>query len=202
VPVANEFGSRDIGFTAHETPQGQVLLMSESIILEVLDEAGNPAPPGEMGEAVMTGLCSEAQPFIRYRSGDMVRLSPEPDRAGRGLHVIGEVVGRSTDFLVRADGTIMHALAGIYVLRATEGLAEFKLIQHSSEDVEVLAVPNARWSDQAVLSIKAGLRQRLGDTVRVTVRVVDSIPPEASGKHRYVVSHVRLGGELDRAIRN
>ena len=129
-PVANEFGSRDIGFTAHETPQGQVLLMSESIVLEVLDEAGDPVAPGEMGEAVMTGLCSDAQPFIRYRTGDMVRMSEEPDRTGRGLHVIAEVVGRRTDFLVRADGTIMHALAGIYVIRATEGVAEFKLIQH------------------------------------------------------------------------
>jgi phenylacetate-CoA ligase len=201
VPVANEFGSRDIGFTAHETPQGQVLLMSESILLEVLDPEGKAVQPGEMGEAVMTGLCSEAQPFIRYRTGDMVRLSPEADRAGRGLHVIGEVVGRSTDFLVRSDGTIMHALAGIYVLRATEGLAEFKLIQHSAEEVEVLAVPNARWSERAIPSIQAGLRQRLGESVRISVKVVDSIPPEASGKHRYVVSHVRLGGELDRAAR-
>lgn len=198
-PVANEFGSRDIGFTAHETPEGQILLMSESIVLEVLDPEGHPVAPGEMGEAVMTGLMSEAQPFLRYRTGDMVRLSQEADRGGRGLHVIGEVLGRSTDFLVRADGTIMHALAGIYVLRATEGLAEFKLIQHSTTEVEVLAVPNARWRDQCILSIKAGLRQRLGESVSIAVKVVDQIPPEASGKHRYVVSHVRLGGDLDRA---
>ncbi len=201
VPVANEFGSRDIGFTAHETPQGQVLLMSESILLEVLDAAGQPVAPGEMGEAVMTGLCSEAQPFIRYRTGDMVRLSPEPDHAGRGLHVIAEVVGRSTDFLVREDGTIMHALAGIYVLRACEGLAEFKLIQHTAVDVEVLAVANARWNEDSAAGIIAGLKQRLGESVRVTVKRVDSIAPEASGQHRYVVSHVRLGGELDRATR-
>lgn len=199
VPVANEFGSRDIGFTAHETPQGQVLLMSESIILEVLDAAGNPVTPGEMGEAVMTGLCSEAQPFIRYRTGDMVRMSAEPDRAGRGLHVIDEVVGRRTDFLVRADGTIMHALAGIYVLRATEGVAEFKLIQHDLRDLEVLVVAESRWSPASALAIDAGLHQRLGDDVRVTVRVVEHITPEASGKHRYVVSHVPLAGELMRA---
>jgi phenylacetate-CoA ligase len=198
-PVANEFGSRDIGFTAHETPQGQVLLMSESIVLEVLDPDGNPVAPGEMGEAVMTGLCSEAQPFIRYRTGDMLRLGTEPDRGGRGLHVIEEVIGRSTDFLVREDGAIMHALAGIYVLRATEGLAEFKLIQHSVGEVEVLAVPNALWNDRSILSIRAGLRQRLGESVSVAVKLVDAILPEASGKHRYVVSHVRLGGELDRA---
>ena len=34
-------------------------------------------PAGELGEAVMTGLCSDAQPFIRYRTGDMVRMSAE-----------------------------------------------------------------------------------------------------------------------------
>ena len=198
-PVANEFGSRDIGFTAHETPEGQVLLLSESIVLEVLDAAGQPVAPGELGEAVMTGLCSEAQPFLRYRTGDMVRLSQAADRAGRGLHVIEEVVGRSTDFLVRADGTIMHALAGIYVLRATEGVAEFKLVQHNTRDLEVLVVPDARWNPAHVHHIDSGLRQRLGDEVRVTVRVVESIPPEASGKHRYVVSYVPLAGGLDRA---
>lgn len=198
-PVANEYGSRDIGFNAHETPHGQMLLTSESVILEVLDEAGNPVAEGGMGEAVMTGLCSEAQPFIRYRTGDMVRVSHEPNRAGRGLHVLAEVIGRSTDFLVRADGTIMHALAGIYVVRATEGVAEFKLIQHDLRDVEVLVVANSRWTPACAEAIDAGLRQRLGQDVRVTVRVVHEIAPEASGKYRYVVSHVPLGGDLARA---
>jgi phenylacetate-CoA ligase len=200
VPVANEFGSRDIGFTAHETPQGQVLLMSESIVLEVLDDAGQPVAVGEMGEAVMTGLCSDAQPFIRYRTGDMVRMSPEPDKGGRGLHVIAEVVGRSTDFVVRADGTIMHALAVIYVLRATEGVAEFKLVQHDPRSVEVLIVADPRWTQGSADAVTAGLQQRLGHDVRVAVRVVDAIAPEASGKYRYVVSHVPLAGGLARAV--
>jgi phenylacetate-CoA ligase len=199
VPVANEFGSRDIGFTAHETPHGQMLLISESVLLEVLDAQGNPVAPGETGEAVMTGLCSEAQPFIRYRTGDMVRMSPEPDRDGRGLHVIAEVLGRQTDFLVRADGTIMHALAGIYVLRAVEGVGEFKIVQHDARSLEVLVVPNPRWQAEMSAAIVSGVQQRLGADVRIEVRLVDDIPPEASGKHRYVVSHVRLEGELGRA---
>ena len=162
VPVANEFGSRDIGFTAHETPHGQMLLMSESILLEVLDMQGKPVKPGEIGEAVMTGLCSEAQPFIRYRTGDMVRLSDDKCREGRGLHVISEVVGRSTDFLVKSDGTIMHALAGIYVLRAVEGIAEFKLIQYSIKDLEVLVVQNNNWREVALSKIEKGLKERMG----------------------------------------
>jgi phenylacetate-CoA ligase len=195
-PVANEFGSRDIGFTAHETPQRQMLLMSESIILEVLHEDGSPAASGETGEAVMTGLCSEAQPFIRYRTGDMVRLSSVPCKEGRGLHVIEEVLGRSTDFIVRGDGAIMHALAVIYVLRAVVGVVEFKIVQHTAERVEVLVVPGHTWGEQARTQITQGLRSRLGVNVRVEIRTLDAIPAEASGKHRYVVSHVPLAGGL------
>jgi phenylacetate-CoA ligase len=195
-PVANEYGSRDIGFTAHEAPGGQMLLMSESILLEVLDADGHPVAPGETGEAVMTGLESQAQPFIRYRTGDVVRLSPDADPAGRGLHVIAEVLGRKTDFLVRPDGTLMHALAGIYVLRAVEGVGEFKIVQHSVDRLEVQVVGNGRWSDDARRAILDGLRQRMGEGVRIELKLMDAIPPEASGKHRYVVSHVPLAAGL------
>ena len=190
VPAANEFGSRDIGFTAHETPHGQMLLMSESILLEVLDGQGRPVAAGELGEAVMTGLCSEAQPFLRYRTGDMVRLSSEACREGRGLHLIEEVSGRSTDFVLRSDGTIMHALAVIYVLRAVEGIREFKLVQHTLRAVEVLVVPTAQWDEHARARLLAGLSARLGGEVRIEVRLVERIAAEASGKYRYVVSHV------------
>jgi len=195
-PVANEYGSRDIGFTAHESPEAQMLLMSESIILEVLDPVGEPVAPGELGEAVMTGLCSDAQPFIRYRTGDMVRMSNETCKAGRGLHVVAEVAGRSTDFVVRADGTIMHALAVIYVLREVEGVAEFKFIQHTVDQIEILVVPNRDWAVEAEQRICHGIRGRLGENVKIEVRLVDEIPPEASGKYRYVVSHVPLPANL------
>ena len=200
VSVANEFGSRDIGFTAHETPQGQMLLMSESIYLEVLDQAGAPVAAGEMGEAVVTGLCSDAQPFIRYRTGDTVRMSPEPCVDGRGLHVLGEVVGRTTDFVVRPDGTIMHALAVIYVLRAVEGIAEFKFVQHALRDVEVLIVPDARWTETCRVQVMAGLAARLGKDMRISIRLVETIPVEASGKYRYVVSHVLPQRGLDQEM--
>jgi len=200
IHVANEFGSRDIGFTAHETPHGQMLLMSESIILEVLDRAGVPVAAGELGEAVVTGLCSDAQPFIRYRTGDMVRMSPQHCLDARGLHVLSEVVGRTTDFVVRPDGVIMHALAVIYVLRAVEGIAQFKLVQHALRDVEVLVVPDNRWSEARYAQVMAGLAARLGNEVRIRIRLVEAMPVETSGKYRYVVSHVPLPPGLDPAM--
>ncbi len=199
-PVANEFGSRDIGFTAHEAPGGQMLLMSESHIVEVLDEAGQPVTPGEAGEAVITGLTSEAQPFIRYRTGDVLRLSSEPAVGGQGLHVIAEVTGRQTDFVVAADGRVMHALAVIYVLRAVPGIAQFKCIQHALDRMEVQIVPDSHWNEATRNAVVAGLHARLGETLKVELRMFDAIPPEASGKHRYVVSHVPLAETLKQAV--
>jgi phenylacetate-CoA ligase len=199
-PVANEFGSRDIGFTAHEAPGGQMLLMSESHILEVLDSSGKSVALGEAGEAVITGLTSQAQPFIRYRTGDRVRLSAQAESAGRGLHVIQEVIGRETDFVVRDDGTIMHALAVIYVLRAVEGVAQFKCIQHSTLHMEVQIVPGPTWNDQAGQAVIQGLKARLGQALQVKLTMMDDIPPEASGKHRYVISHVGMETELKQAV--
>jgi phenylacetate-CoA ligase len=196
VPVANEFGSRDIGFTAHEAPGGQMLLLSESHIVEVLDEAGQPVMPGQSGEAVVTGLTSEAQPFIRYRTGDVLRMSADPAAGGQGLHVIAEVTGRQTDLVLAADGRVMHALAVIYVLRATPGIAQFKCVQHAVDRMEVQIVPDAGWSVEAEATVVRGLRARLGACLQVDLRLVDQIPPEASGKHRYVVSHVPLPAGL------
>lgn len=199
VPVANEYGCRDGGLIALESPEGQLLVNSETILLEVLDAQGNPVAPGEIGEAVITNLCSEAQPFIRYRTGDMVRASNEFCRAGRGLQAISEVMGRTTDFVVRPDGAIMHALSVIYVLRAVEGVREFKIIQWSVGHLEVLVVPGPTWQDSAKDGIVAQLRRRMESPVKVEINLVDDIPPEASGKHRYVVSHVGLPDRLGMA---
>jgi phenylacetate-CoA ligase len=196
VPVANEYGCRDGGLIALESPEGRLLVNSETILLEVLDAQGNPVAPGEIGEAVITNLCSEAQPFIRYRTGDMVRASDASCPAGRGLQVISEIMGRTTDFIVRPDGAVMHALSVIYVLRAVEGVREFKIIQRSVGHLDVLVVPGPAWQDSAKEGIVAQLRRRMESPVRVDINLVDDIPPEASGKHRYVVSHVGLPDRL------
>jgi len=38
--------------------------------------------------------------------------------------------------------------------------------------------------------IRVGMARRLGSRVRIDVEIVDDIPPERSGKYRYVVSKV------------
>ena len=138
-------------------------------------------------------------PFVRYKTGDIGALEEKSCSCGRGLPVLKDLQGRTTDFLVAMDGTVMHGLALIYVLRDLEGVKEFKIVQESLERVRVLVVPDRQWNETVKSSIVQGFRERLGKGVIVDVETQIEIEAESSGKRRYVVSQVSPG--LDVAYR-
>lgn len=191
-PVANGYGGRDAGFIAHECPAGGMHLTAEDIIVEIVDRDGHVLAPGQVGEIVITHLATSDFPFIRYRTGDMGALSTTLCACGRGLPILEEIQGRTTDFVVAADGTVMHGLALIYPIRDLPGVAAFKVIQHSLNHTEVQIVANGDYSPAVANSIQSGIQARLGKNVTVDVQKVEAIQPERSGKFRYIVSHVPL----------
>ena len=77
-------------------------------------------------------------------------------------------------------------------------MGEFKIIQHSTTELEVQFVPaddyanDNRWQTVAEQEITQQLKQRLGQSTNIILKKTDKIPSEKSGKHRYVVSHVAL----------
>lgn len=188
--VANGYGARDAGFIAHECPEGKMHICAEDIVVETLDPQGNSVPVGQAGEIVITHTATRVFPFIRYRTGDVGVLSGESCACGRGLPILDKVLGRTTDFVVAQDGTVMHGLALIYILRDIPAVESFKIVQESQRLVRVLVVARAGWGAEQDQAIQAGFGKRLGADVDVEVELVDSIAPEASGKYRYVVSKV------------
>ena len=191
-PVANEYGARDAGLIALESPAEQLLVNSEWIIIEIVDGEGNPIEEGETGEIVITNLASEVQPFIRYRTGDMTTRITNTCKNHRGLEVINEIAGRNTDFILRADGTIMHALSLIYILRDIPGVRKFKIIQNTLDQITVLIVKeDSLWHDDMITHIEEGLRVRLGNEVNISIQLVPNIPAEKSGKYKYVTNQLK-----------
>jgi len=188
--VANGYGGRDAGFIAHQCPHGGMHITAEDIIVEIVDAEGRPLPAGATGEIVVTHLASGDFPFIRYRTGDVGALSTRRCGCGRNLPMLEEIQGRSTDFLVAADGTVMHGLALVYILRDIEGMKAFKIIQESLLSTRVQVVLDPPLDPALAAHITRGVRARLGAQVEVTVERVAAIAPEASGKFRYVVSKV------------
>lgn len=189
-PVANGYGGRDAGFIAHQCPQGGMHLTAEDIIVEIIDKDGRPVPNGEAGEVVVTHLATSEFPFIRYRTGDVAVLSTKTCACGRGLPMLEEIQGRTTDFVVAADGTIMHGLAVVYPIRNIPGISSFKVTQETLLQVMVEIVTGEHCPPDLDDLIRLGIQERLGSNVTVNIRRVNEISPEKSGKYRYVVSRV------------
>lgn len=189
-PVANGYGGRDAGFIAHECPEGGMHITAEDIIVEIVDRSGTPLPSGQAGEIVVTHLATRDFPFIRYRTGDIGILDDRLCACGRGLPLLKEIQGRSTDFLVAQDGTIMHGLALIYILRNLSCVRNFRIIQESLDLTRVWVVSDGTFDSEAAAKIKQGFKARLGQAVNVLIEEVAEIPAEKSGKFRYVASNV------------
>ncbi|MDR4516687.1 MAG: AMP-binding protein [Nitrosomonas sp.] len=189
-PVANGYGGRDAGFIAHECPEGGMHITAEDIIVEIIDAQGNPLPPGESGEIVVTHLATHDFPFIRYRTGDMAILHDQSCSCGRGLPLIREIQGRSTDFVVAQDGTVMHGLALIYILRDLPQIEAFKIVQESLDKTRIFLVSKTALEPSLLQHIEEAFKSRLGKTVNIILEQVSQIHAEQSGKFRYVVSKV------------
>ncbi len=76
-------------------------IAEDHFLVEIIDpETGEPLPPGEEGELVVTTLTKEALPLIRYRTRDITRLHYEPCQCGRTTARMERVKGRTDDMLI------------------------------------------------------------------------------------------------------
>jgi phenylacetate-CoA ligase len=187
-PVANGYGGRESGFIAHECPQGGMHVMADATVVEVLDAEGRPVPDGEPGELVVTDLYSREFPFLRYATGDVGVRSSRKCACGRPLPLLERIEGRTTDFITAPDGTVMHALSLIYILREIEGIEQFRIRQRALACFHVELVRNQRYRMESESRIRAGLERRLRAPLTVTIEYLPGLAPEASGKFRQVIS--------------
>lgn len=68
---------------------------------EIINPAtGEPLPLGETGELVLTTLTKEAMPLIRYRTGDICSIIPEPCKCGRTFYRLSRIKGRVDDMII------------------------------------------------------------------------------------------------------
>jgi len=122
----------DTGTAREHKEHDGYTLWEDTVFAECLEPDSNTGvPDGEVGELVATDIDNLAGPLIRYRSGDLVRLSREPVASGR-THARQWVVGRKGEETVVAGRAIVVS----EVWAAVEELPElsdgmFQIIRHS-----------------------------------------------------------------------
>lgn len=122
IDVYNSYGLTEMngpGVAFECTEKNGMHLWEDNFIMEIIDpQTGEVLPEGVDGELVLTTLCREAMPIIRYRTRDIVRILPGRCRCGRTHRRISRVMGRSDDMIILRGVNIFpqqieHVLMGI-----------------------------------------------------------------------------------------
>ncbi len=104
VKAYNSFGMSEmcgpgVGFECQE--QNGLHFWEDYYIVEIVDpETLEPVPDEEVGELVLTSLCREAMPLLRYRTRDLTRVLGRTCPCGRNHVRIDRMRGRSDDMMV------------------------------------------------------------------------------------------------------
>ncbi len=185
-------------------------IAEDHFLPEIIDpDTGDALPPGAQGELVVTCLTKEAFPLIRYRTGDITALIPEPCACGRTSMRMERLRGRHDDMLiVRGVNVYPSEVEG--VMLGMGGIAPFYQIildrDGPLDTMEVVAevTPSfhgiAGWSldpeHRAVRELHGklaeALKSRLGLTCRVTLVEPGGMERIEVGKAVRVIDRRRL----------
>lgn len=180
---------------ATECRDGNLHANTDWFLLEPVDDAGHPVPPGLPSATVLlTHLGNRLQPLIRYDLGDSIAMHPQPCSCGSAFPVI-EVQGRQGDVLHFRFGTgrptAVFPLALTGVVEAVPDVTRCQIVRTGPSALEVRFDTKtgsdraAAW-DRIARSLGGFLEsQGLGD-VRVELGTAPLQRHPRSGKFRHV----------------
>ncbi len=171
-------------------------IAAENVIVEIVDDDGNPVHNGTTGRILLTNLHNFAMPFIRYEIGDKGTLGNAACACGRGLPLLTSLEGRSSDIIITRSGKRIPGAALIHIFREPMGIARFQLVQESLDLLIINMVPESEYPrehlDRVAESIANKYRALLGSDIRISTRFVDDIASTTDGKRKFIISKIPL----------
>ncbi len=153
-------------------------------------ETGAPLPwqEGESGELVLTHLQKEAQPLVRFRTGDIVVLTGlDPCACGRTAPRF-RVIGRADDMVVIRGINVFPTMLAAVLNRYAALSGEYRIVLAGPGPYDRLPV-EAELAEGGALTaaeLEAAIKDALGVTATVTLLAPGSLPRTA-GKTRRVI---------------
>jgi phenylacetate-CoA ligase len=190
--VTNRYGCEEVSLIACECERHEGLhVNADCVIVELINERGEPCPTGTPGRVVVTDLINRAMPMVRYEVGDMAIWSHRPCSCGRTLPLLERIEGRVADYVVTASGTYISgiSLTENFAVQIP-GIAQLQIIQEAIDEFTFNIVRGYDFGQLSEETLTLLVQQRFGPTAQFTCRFVDRILPEPSGKFRFCISHV------------
>ncbi len=189
VGIADTYSAQEIGYVALQCPDEEHFhVVAESVLVEVLDDEGEPCRPGAFGRVVVTPLHNFAMPLIRYVIGDYAEVG-SPCSCGRGLPVLARVVGRVRNLLTLPSG---QRISPTFVNSCFDGLpvAQFHVVQTALDRLDMRIAPTRPFTPEDEERVVESVNAQLGAALQIGFTYVDSIPRGPGGKYEDFRSEV------------
>lgn len=150
-------------------------------------------PYRENDEVLVTSFTTHGTPLIRYRIGDRMVFDPEATcTCGCNEPIVRSIEGRRLDFLYTAEGAKINAGNVSNILKYLPNVVvRSQFLQDNKEEVTLLLeVDKALYKPEFNASLQKEFHHKFGENTRLTIRCVDSIPREKSGKFRMIKNTV------------
>lgn len=192
VSITDTYSSQEVGVIAMECPEsGLYHLMAENLIVEVLDEWGNPCGPGEVGQVVVTDLHNFATPIIRYAIGDLAEAGM-PCTCGRTLPTIKRIVGRNRNIAVYPDGKRRYPVLGFARFREIAPIIQYQAIQLDRHTIEFSLVTGRPLLGEEERALADVVQQAMGYPFKIDFRYFNErIPRGPNGKFEEFICQVK-----------
>lgn len=185
VPLTDLYSAEEVGNIALQCPDHpHYHVQSEAVRVEVLDTAGQPCPPGTIGQVVVTALHSHAMPLVRYALGDYAETG-DVCPCGRGLPVLRRILGRQRNMLRLPDGRWIWPMIKNVALawEAIADVRQMQLVQVAATRLEARFVAPADPSPAAAARMVDALNASLGYAFDVALQRVAAL--ERSRNHKF-----------------
>jgi phenylacetate-CoA ligase len=188
-PVGDRYGCEEVGLIAAQCDRHESYhVNAEHTYVEIVNDAGEPCAPGEIGRVLVTDLENIGAPLVRYEVGDLSAWSMRACSCARGLPTLERVVGRQADCLQRVDGSLVAGVSLVErTLLAISGIAQLQLVQSAPRELTAYLVGEGQGEAAPISALTAALKADLGDQMQVQVEVVTRIPQEKNGKYRFAI---------------
>jgi phenylacetate-CoA ligase len=190
VPLTDVYSATEAGYLALQCPAHEHYhVQSEGVLLEVLDDAGAPCAPGQVGRVVVTVLHNFAMPLVRYDIGDYAEAGA-PCPCGRGLPVLKRILGRVRNMLRTADGKRYWPVFGTRALMEAAPLQQYQFVQKSPDLIEARIVAAAPLSAAQEAAFRERVLSQLPPGLRLQFSYPERIERGAGGKFEEFVSEI------------
>ena len=164
----------DLGLIAYETRAREGLVLDEDVIVEIVRPGtGDPVPPGEVGEVVVTTF-NRDYPMFRFGTGDLSAVLPGISPCGRTNMRIKGWLGRA-DQTTKVKGMFVHPEQIAELARRHGQLLRVRLVVGRKGEQDTMTLRAETAADDA------GLKAKLTETLHSLTKLKGEVELVAPG---------------------